>query len=85
MKSKRISGEAPVLTYKHVNEGLQRQEDEETERQRRLLLAEERKKGAEDKKALQETLVTQWKADIAVYENSTLPEWSMVCTAIDIE
>lgn len=84
-KSKRVGGEARVLTYQHVNEGLKKLEDEETERQRRQLLAEARKRAIDDRKTLLETLVAQWKADLAVYENSVLPAWRMTCTAIDVE
>ena len=83
-KSRKI-GEARVLTYKHVNEGLQKLEDDEAERKKRQLLAEAKKRAAEEKKSLQETLVAQWKADIAVYENSVLPAWRIECTTIHVE
>ena len=85
MKSRRVGGEARVLTYQHVNDGLQKLEKEEIERRERQLLAEARKRSAEEKKTLQETLIVQWKADIAVYDSVVLPGWRMECTAIDTE
>ena len=83
-KSRKI-GEARVLTYKYVNEGLQKLEDDETERKKRQLLAEAKKRAAEEKRSWQETLVAQCKADVAVYENLVLPAWCMQCTSIDVE
>ena len=84
-KSRRVGGEAHVLTYQHVNDGLQKLEREEIERRERQLLAEARKRSAEEKKTLQETLIGQWKSDIAVYNSVVLLEWRMECIAIDTE
>lgn len=72
-KSKRVGGEARVLTYKHVNEGLQKLENEETERRKCQLLADTRKQAMEEKKAMQDILVAQWKVDMAVYNSTLLP------------
>ena len=77
MKSRRVGGEARVLTYQHVNDGLQKLEKEEIERRERQLLAEARNRSAEEKKTLQETLTLQWKADIAVYDSVVFLGWRM--------
>ena len=67
-KSRKI-GEPRILTYKHINEGLQQLEDDEAEQKKHQLFAEVKKGAAEEKKSLQETLVAQWKAEVAVHKN----------------
>ena len=49
-RSKRLGGEARVLTYDHVNQGLKKLEDEEKDCIKRLLAVAEKKKKNSRKK-----------------------------------
>lgn len=58
-KSKRVWGEVRVLTYQHVNEGLQQLKTEETQRLKRQVPADARKLAAVEEKAMHDILVDQ--------------------------
>lgn len=82
-RSKRLGGEARVLTYDHVNQGLKKLEDEEKDCIKRLLAVAEKKKKIQERRTALETLLIQWKPDIELYDEVIMPGWSMECTAID--
>lgn len=58
-RSKRLGGEARVLTYDHVNQGLKKLEDEEEDRIKRLLAVAEKKKKFQERRTAFETLLIQ--------------------------
>ena len=56
-RSKRLGGEARVLTYDHVNQGLKKLEDEEKDCIKRLLAVAEKKKKIQERRTALETLL----------------------------
>lgn len=85
VRSRYISGEARVLSHKHVNEGLQRLKYLEEERVKRQRNAERRKQMAEEKKAAKLSLDAQWKHDIQHHYEVVIPGWKAACLEMDKE
>ena len=83
MRGKRITGEARVLSYQHVNDGLKKLEEDEQARIERQRNAEERRRIAEERKANQEAKEAQWKVDVQHYEDVELPGWQDECNEIN--
>ena len=73
MKSRYISGQARVLSSKHVNEGLKRLREAEEERIKRQRNAEQRKRMADERKEAKSTLETQWKVDMQYHNEVLIP------------
>ena len=83
MKSRYISGQARVLSSKHVNEGLKRLREAEEERIKRQRNAEQRKRMADERKEAKSTLETQWKVDIQHHSKVLIPAWQAACAEIN--
>ena len=75
-KRSRHVGEARVLTYKHVNEGLKKLAEQELQRL-------EKQRVVEEKKTAREILNQQWKVDLQQYNGVDLPSWHAACAEID--
>ena len=82
-RSRYISGEARVLSHKHVNDGLKRLKEVEEERVKQQRNAERRKMMAEEKKAAKLALEMQWKLDLQNYNDIVIPAWKAACADIN--
>ena len=66
-KGRKYVGEARVLAYKYVNDGINKAAEDEANKLERQWISAEKKRIAEEKKALREALEKQWKVDLGVF------------------
>ncbi|RPB18389.1 hypothetical protein L211DRAFT_874882 [Terfezia boudieri ATCC MYA-4762] len=82
-KRSRHVGEARVLTYQYVNEGIKKLADTEAAKAERRRIAKEKKKVAEEKRVTKEALDKQWRYDLQQYQAVEIPVWQAECAEID--
>ena len=85
IRSRHIPGEARVLSYQHINDGLKKLEDGDAEKVKKQQLAEERRRASEERKIMRETLLAQWKIDLQEHTQTMVPQWQAECTEIDAD
>lgn len=78
-------GEARVLTYKHVNEGLHKLEEDDDKRVKRQQIIDAKKKVAEDRKIMRDTIDKQYKADLQHHLTILVPQWQAACKKVDAD
>ena len=81
--SRHVGGEARVLTYKHVNDGIRKLAEDVAAKLKKQQISEEKRRITEQNKLLFEMRVNQWHIDLEYHKSVIIPEWEEQCAEVD--